>query len=399
MTTDAFSAMDALITRLRRAGLAGATDGGQAMAALRLGAESYAFLTWQGEAPAGALPEVRRLADKRDAPSLALLLTPDANAALLLPGVYALRAANAVRKLRAELDDMAQIVGLSARTAKDDSEPELRRCLRRRSACFVRGAGMLLTGRSAGEAVTAAILLEKAAMTHLLSARLGGARRVPLFAALLMRAIYRTRYSKINLSAEASGAAEAAQTRAYSERERALREDVVAYGKKLVEQGLVQGTWGNLSARLDEASMLVTPSGLDYRLLTSDDIVRVAFDTLAYDGSRKPTSESRLHRDIYAARPEVGAIIHTHAAHCGVFGAARAALPACDGGVRCAPHALPSTKPLSRHALAALEGQNACLLANHGMICCGEELAEAFAGCEALERAAAERLNATGTER
>jgi len=398
MTIDVSGAMDALIGRLKRAGLAGAPGGGQAMAALRLDADTYAFLTWRGEAPAGAYPEVRRLADKRDPLALALLLAPDTTAALLLPGGYALRAANTVKKLRAELDDMAQIVGLTARTAMDGSEPELRRCLRRRSACFVRGAGMLLTGRSAGEAVTAAILLEKAAMTHLLSAQLGGARRVPLSAALLMRAIYRGRYSKINLAAEAGGAAEAAQTRTYAERERALREDVVAYGKKLVERGLVQGTWGNLSARLDEASMLVTPSGLDYRLLTPDDIVRVAFDKLAYDGARKPTSESRLHRDIYAAKPEIGAIIHTHAAHCGVFGAAHAALPAYDG-IRCAAHALPSTKPLSRHVLAALDGKTACLLANHGVVCCGADLSEAFAGCEALERAAAERLGAAGTER
>lgn len=400
MTTDAKGAMDALLERLRQAGLAGEAGGGEAMAALRLDANGYAFVCWQGEAPLDAQPERREFSARGDALCIALLCAPDANAALLVPGIYALRAANSIGRLRAELDDMAQIVGLTARTANDVSEPALRRGLKRRSACFVRGGGMLLTGRSASEAVTAAVLLEKAAMTHILAKKLGGAKRVPLVSALLMRLAYRTRYSKINLSEEARADKKSPrQTAAYSANERTLREELVDYGKRLVETGLVQGTWGNLSVRLDGENMLVTPSGLDYRALTPDDIVRVRLDTLAYEGARKPTSERRLHRDIYAAMPDAGAVIHTHAVCCGVFGAARAPLnaaddpdAACGWDIACAKHALPSTRALSRHALAALEGRNACLLINHGAICCGRNLAEAFVRCERSERAARDLL-------
>ena len=188
--------------------------------------------------------------------------------------------------------------------------------------------------------------------------------------------------------------------------EQQLREAIVEYGRRLVETGLVQGTWGNLSARLDSQSMLVTPSGLDYLCLAPDDIVRVDLATLTYESAngRRPTSEKRFHRAIYRARPEANAIIHTHAEYCGVFAAAHRPLPAITpeqlrlfgGDIRCAAHALPSTARLTRLALAALDGRSACLLANHGALCVGNGLAAAFAVCEAAEEAARAALCGNG---
>ena len=334
----------------------------------------------------------------------AFVVKPEAKALLLLKGTYALQIASSMRALTAELDDMAQIVGLTARVAQTLEPVEMERCLRGRNSCFVKGEGMLITGRSISEAMTGAILLEKAAMTHLIAQKIGGAKRVPLFSAKLMHFIYQKKYSKINLSAESATATSAPQTQsdaiAQTARERELRAQIVSYGRRLQDEGLLQGTWGNLAVRYDETYMLCTPSGLDYRLLSPEDIVKVELATLEYGEQRKPTSEKRMHRDIFEARADVGAVIHTHAKHCGVFAAARKNICCMEGEMRriigdemrCAGHALPSTKKLSRVALKALGNRNGCLLMNHGVICCGADLEGAYLACKAAEDAAGQQL-------
>lgn len=334
----------------------------------------------------------------------AFLQKPAAKVLLLLSGEYAPKIAAQMRQLTAELDDMAQIVGLTARIARSLEPREIARCLRHRNSCFVKNTGMLITGRSVSEAVTGAILLEKAAMTHILAKRIGGAKRVPFFSAALMHEIYQKKYSQINLGEENARAQaaeeEAAEHPARTAREQALREEIVACGNRLIDEGLVQGTWGNIAVRLDKAHMLCTPSGLAYHLLTPDDIVKVDLISLEYEGKRKPTSEKRLHRDLFLSRADVGAAIHTHAKLAGVFAAARRTICCISGEmqrmigseIRCAGHALPSTKRLSDAALGALGNRNGCLLMNHGLLCCGADLEGAYLACEAAEQAAGEQL-------
>lgn len=392
--TEAAKAFLELAARLKHEGLL-SDAGGVVKAALRAegGAVVLAELS-------GADLTVQELdAAPEDEPFLrAFSLKPEAKALLLLRGAYALALSDQMRALRAELDDMTQIVGLTARVACSLEPRELERCLRGRNSCFVRELGMLITGRSLTEALTGAILLEKAAMTHILAEKIGGAKRVPLFSAALMHLIYQKKYSKINLGAES--AREQTTNEVENEgapertaRERELREQIVSCGKRLADEGLVQGTWGNIAVRLDEAHMLCTPSGLDYYHLTPDDIVRVELSTLSYGAQRKPTSEKRLHRDLFAARPDVGAAIHTHARLCGVFAAARKSVSGgSDAELRCAGHALPSTKKLSRAAIQALGTRNGCLLMNHGVLCCGTDLEDAYRSCKAAEEAAAQQL-------
>ena len=334
----------------------------------------------------------------------AFYVKPEAKALLLLSGTYALEVGKQLRSLTAELDDMAQIVGLTARVASTLTPEEIARYLRGRNSCFVKGEGMLITGRAVSEAVTGAILLEKAAMTHILAKKIGGAKRVPLFSAALMHVIYQKKYSKINLGAEEQKTQQqqpvSADQPAQTAREREIRAQIVAYGRRLQDEGLLQGTWGNLAVRLDETHMLCTPSGLDYRILTPDDIVKVALSTLDYGTQRKPTSEKRMHRDIFAHRADVGAVIHTHSKLCGVFAAARKSICCIEGErktlvgdeMRCAGHALPSTKKLSKVALGALGNRNGCLLMNHGVICCGADLEGAYLACKAAEEQAARQL-------
>jgi L-fuculose-phosphate aldolase len=129
------------------------------------------------------------------------------------------------------------------------------------------------------------------------------------------------------------------------------------------------------------------------------DIVSMRFDgTWDAPEGRRPSSEWRFHRDILAARPEIGGVVHTHARYATVLACQRIEIPAFHymvgiaGGatIRCAPYATFGTEELSDNALAALEGRKACLLANHGMIACGEDLAEALKIAVEVEALAAQ---------
>lgn len=183
--------------------------------------------------------------------------------------------------------------------------------------------------------------------------------------------------------------------------EQQLRADLVEYGKKLLSLGLVQGTWGNLSVRLDGRRMLVTPSGLDYMVLGPADMVEVDIKTLAWEGSKnRPTSEKRIHAGIYEARPDVGAVIHTHSEFCSVFAAAHMPLQITDplliaqAGefIKCAGYGISGSKKLAARVIEALGDRSGCLMANHGMVAVGRDLAGALSACEAMEKAALQYL-------
>ena len=146
-----------------------------------------------------------------------------------------------------------------------------------------------------------------------------------------------------------------------------------------------RGKSGNVSARID-AGFLVTPTGLAYDSMRPEDIVAMTHDGAAR-GSRLPSSEWRFHRDIYAARLEVTAIVHAHSPFATTLACLGRDIPAFHymiavaGGsdIRCAPYATFGTQELSDHALRALDNRKACLLANHGMIAVGTTLTEALA--------------------
>lgn len=164
-----------------------------------------------------------------------------------------------------------------------------------------------------------------------------------------------------------------------------LREELLAISRKLTELDLNRGTAGNASVR-DGDGFLITPSGLAPVALTPHDMVQMTFDG-NHHGTRSPSSEWRFHRDILAARPEVGAVIHTHSMFATSLACLRREIPpfhymiALAGGdnIRCAPYALFGTQALSDAALEALVDRRACLLANHGMIAVGRDLAHALA--------------------
>jgi L-fuculose-phosphate aldolase len=154
--------------------------------------------------------------------------------------------------------------------------------------------------------------------------------------------------------------------------------------RELIALGLSQGTSGNVSVR-DGDGFLVTPSGIPADALRPEDIVPMTMDG-THDHALAPSSEWRFHRDILASRPEVGAVVHAHPTYCTAFAICGREIPAVHymiamaGGptIRCAPYAPFGTEALSRAALAALEDRTCCLLANHGMIATGPDLAKAL---------------------
>jgi L-fuculose-phosphate aldolase len=164
-----------------------------------------------------------------------------------------------------------------------------------------------------------------------------------------------------------------------------MREHLLGIVRRLAEAGLNRGTSGNVSVRVN-GGFLVTPSGLGAEAMTPHDMVLMDLDGKAH-GSGKPSSEWRFHRDILAARPEAGAVVHTHAMFATTLACLHRDIPpfhymiAMAGGdtIRCAPYALFGSQALSDAAMAALEDRRACLLANHGMVAVGRDLDEAFA--------------------
>ena len=170
---------------------------------------------------------------------------------------------------------------------------------------------------------------------------------------------------------------------------------VLEAGKRLVEEGLVARTWGNVSTRCDGNKMLITPSGRKYEDLTVEDLVPVDLKTGKHEGPRKPSSEKGLHLEIYRSRKEIHAVIHTHQMNASTVAAARREVPPIlddmaqiiGPSVRVADYALPSTKKIVRTTVKALKGRMAALMANHGAICVGRDLEEAFVVCQVLEKA------------
>ncbi|NJD26331.1 MAG: class II aldolase/adducin family protein [Betaproteobacteria bacterium] len=170
-----------------------------------------------------------------------------------------------------------------------------------------------------------------------------------------------------------------------------LRADLIATARELQPAGLNKGTSGNVSVR-DGDGFLITPTGLAYDTLAPDDIPRMALDG-SWAGARKPSSEWRFHRDLYAARPEIGAVVHAHSPFAVSLACLRRDIPpfhymiARFGGdtIRCADYAIFGSQELSTAAMRAMEGRRGCLLANHGLLVAGRDLAEAFALAVELE--------------
>ena len=170
--------------------------------------------------------------------------------------------------------------------------------------------------------------------------------------------------------------------------ETALRREVIETALEMERLGINQGTSGNISARWQDG-LLITPSGVPYAELQTQDIVwlplDVSDDAKVFEQSR-PSTEWRFHRDILRSRPEINAVVHTHSNAATALAIHSREIPAhhymvaVAGGnsIRCAPYATFGSQALSEHTLTALKDRTACLLAHHGVIAIGRDLARAL---------------------
>lgn len=181
-----------------------------------------------------------------------------------------------------------------------------------------------------------------------------------------------------------------------------LREQLLGTYAEMIRLGLNQGTAGNCSVRCPGTeTFLITPSGMPLEAMSPQAMVLVGFNGKVLN-TGKPSSEWRFHRDIFKARSDVGAVVHTHSVGATSLACLRQGIPAFHymvavaGGsdIRCAPYALFGTQELSTVALEALENRKACLLANHGLVALGGDLSQALGLAQEVETLAQQYLAA-----
>lgn len=175
-----------------------------------------------------------------------------------------------------------------------------------------------------------------------------------------------------------------------------MKEAVLETAKEMYRKGLVEGTSGNVSARMRDGTICLTPSSVPYETMTLDDLVVVDLDANVIEGHRSPTSEKDLHLACYRAYDEVGGVIHSHPLYGSMFACARQPVPAAieefmvfvGGDVPVCDYTLTGTADLGKEAVRHLEQTSAALLASHGMITIGPTPAEALHVALVVERTA-----------
>ena len=175
-------------------------------------------------------------------------------------------------------------------------------------------------------------------------------------------------------------------------------EAVLATAKDMLRRNLVEGTAGNISARQDDGTIVITPSSVDYAAMTLEDLVVVDLDgsTLKAADGRSASSEKLLHLACYKAFDDIGSVIHSHPVYATMFAITHQDIPSCidefsiyvGGNVRCTKYAASGTPDVGAEAVEALQGRGAALIANHGMVAVGPNPDKALHITALVERSA-----------
>ncbi len=171
---------------------------------------------------------------------------------------------------------------------------------------------------------------------------------------------------------------------------------IVDTGIEMLEKGITVGTWGNISCRDPETGLMyISPSGVDYSVITPDLVVVMDTDLNLVEGKAEPSVEKHMHAAVLKVRPDVNAVIHTHPVYSSAFGAAEKPLPAVsEDFVQIAgaeiqvalPYELPGTAELGDAAVRALGRNNAVLLPGHGALVTGRDMKTALKVSLVLEK-------------
>jgi len=174
-----------------------------------------------------------------------------------------------------------------------------------------------------------------------------------------------------------------------------LRNDLADMGIQLLRSELTHGTCGNISCRIPgKEQILVTPSGIPYERIKPEDILLTDFKGKVIEGNCKPSVETPFHLAIYKNRDDVGAVVHTHSTYALSLSAVAKSVPVfldeifshIGGRLDVSPYAVPGSDELAENMIKSLGDKNAVLLSNHGAVCCGKNLEEAFEVAEIVEK-------------
>jgi len=175
-----------------------------------------------------------------------------------------------------------------------------------------------------------------------------------------------------------------------------IKQKLVETAQDLLRSGLVEGTAGNLSARLPDGNVVLSPSSLAYEVMTAADLVVCDLDGKVLEGTRPPTSEKALHLACLRKHPELGAVIHSHAKYATMFAITRRPIPCVieefdvfvGGEVPVADYKLTGSNELGEEVSRHVGERGAVLMANHGLLSVGKDLADALKVARLVERTA-----------
>ena len=249
----------------------------------------------------------------------------------------------------------------------------------------IMGKGGLATGSNMRKAVAGIQIVEKACEAEVHGKLLGGA--IPIDAELAEE--YRRDFTSdyVNRNEEKKF-----PFIGFDEEEFSLRGQLIDKGRELVDKDLAYGSWGNISVRLSDTEMLITPSSMDYFDIKPEDIVRVNIETLDYGEQRVPSSEAPMHAALYRQYPDCNAVIHTHSNGISVFAACEAGFAAGHeeakqliGDVKVVRYAKPGTPEIAASVTEAMSDTRAAVIPHHGAIYTGPSLDIAFMIAEVIE--------------
>jgi ribulose-5-phosphate 4-epimerase/fuculose-1-phosphate aldolase len=176
-----------------------------------------------------------------------------------------------------------------------------------------------------------------------------------------------------------------------------IKKNIVETCRALLASGLTGKRAGNISARIPNCEQfIITPSHYGHHKTQVGDLLVVDFDGKVVSGKRNPSSENRMHLAIFKARPDVGAVIHTHSVYASALAVNRMSIPAfidemvpfLGGPIETAEYGMPGSDELAANAVKGLGEKSAVLLANHGVLCTGKNLEKTLEACEIVEHIA-----------
>ena len=175
-----------------------------------------------------------------------------------------------------------------------------------------------------------------------------------------------------------------------------IKEQVLWAAQDMLRSGLVEGTAGNVGARLPDGNAVLTPSSLNYLDMTLDDLVVCDPEGNVVEGHRSPTSEKQLHLAVLNAYPEIGATMHCHAKHVQMFAITHQPIPAVveefdvyvGGDVECSDYRETGSQELADEVARRVADRAAVIMANHGLFACGKTPKDALHVASLVERTA-----------